>query len=87
MAPRRILLTDGESPLRDALARALSSDGHEVQVSDTSEWGDRSREFDPDVVVGSEDALPPSGSGTSVPVITLSRPVNMEELRRTLRDL
>ena len=52
MAPRRILPTDGESLLREALARALSSEGHEVQVSDT-----------------------------------LSRPVNMEELRRTLRDM
>ena len=51
MVPRRILLTAGESLLRNALARALSSEGYEVQVSDT-----------------------------------LSRPVNMEALRRTLRD-
>jgi CheY-like chemotaxis protein len=87
MAPRRILLTDGESPLREALARALSSEGHEVQVSDASEVVDRSREFGPDLVVGTEEAVLTLGQRTRVPVVTLSRPVNMEELRRTLRDM
>jgi len=48
MAPRSILLTDGESPLRDVLVRAHSSEGHEVQVSDTSKAEDRSSEFGPD---------------------------------------
>ncbi len=85
MAPRRILLTDGESPLRDALARALSAAGHEVLVSDPSEAVDRSREFAPDFVVGSEDALRSLGRVPSAPVVPVPRPVNMEELRRTLR--
>jgi len=86
MARRRILLIDGQSPHRDALARALANEGHEVQVSGISEALDQLEAFRPDAVVGSEDGLRIVGGRPGLQTVLLSRPVNMEGLRRVLRE-
>jgi len=86
MAHRRILLIDGESPHREALARALANEGHEVQASGVSEALDRLEAFRPDAVVGSEDGLRMVGGRPGFQAVVLTRPVNMEELRRVLRE-
>ncbi len=114
MAPRRILLIDDEGSLRDALARALISEGHDVQVAAAAEVQGRLSQFGPDTVVYDADSPHPavrdvvaqlaarpgacllialSRGGSSAAVasespsqVVLARPINMEELRRALRD-
>lgn len=114
MAPRRILLIDDEGPLRDALARALISEGHNVQVANAAEVQDRLSQFGPDTVVYdvesarpavrdvvaqlgaqpgacllialSRGGQPTAGASESPSQVVLARPINMEELRRALRD-
>jgi hypothetical protein len=82
MKSLRILLVDGASPLREAIARALSFGGHQVKVA---EPGGGPNDFDPDAVVYGEGAAEAGGAGTERQ-IRLRRPINMEELRRALRD-
>ena len=83
MASLRILLVDKAGPFRDALARALSSGGHEVRVADS--MSELANDFDAEFVVcgeGSSESEVVGGASQ----IALRRPVNMEELRRVLRD-
>jgi hypothetical protein len=86
MAARRILLIDGAGPHRDALARALTCEGHEVRVADPADQRDRVNDFAPDTVVCREGLARGPEEGDSARWIALTRPVNMEELRRALRD-
>jgi DNA-binding response OmpR family regulator len=114
MAPRRILLIDDEGPLRDALARALISEGHNVQVANATEVQGWLSQFAPDTVVYDADSArqavrdvvpqlrtqpgacllialsrggqPAAGASESASEVVLARPINMEELRRALRD-
>ena len=86
MAARRILLIDGAGPHREALARALTCEGHEVRVADTADQRDRVNDFAPDIVVCREGLARGPKEGDSAGWIALTRPVNMEELRRALRD-
>ncbi|KPK65684.1 MAG: hypothetical protein AMS21_04115 [Gemmatimonas sp. SG8_38_2] len=86
MARRRILLIDGESPHRDALARALAVEGHEVQASGISEALGRLETFRPNALVGSEEGLRMVGGRPGLQTVPLIRPVNVEELRRVLRE-
>jgi DNA-binding NtrC family response regulator len=86
MAARRILLIDGAGPHRDALARALTCEGHEVRVADSAEGRDRLNDFVPDTVVCREGLSHGPEKGDNAQWIALTRPVNMEELRRALRD-
>jgi DNA-binding response OmpR family regulator len=85
MALQRILLVDREGPYREALARVLSGEGHDVRVADPGEAGDRLRELEPDAVIGHAEVLREVGQLEGVRRVTLARPVSMEELRRTLR--
>ncbi len=82
MAPLRILLVDKASPLRDAIARALSNSGHEVRV--VGSVGKAANDFDAETVVYGEGCAELAGKGGPTQ-ISLRRPVNMEELRRVLR--
>lgn len=86
MAHRRILLVDVEGPHRDALARALTREGHEVWVADSVEERERLNEFAPDTVVYREGLSRGPGRGDTARWVALTRPVNMEELRRVLRE-
>ncbi len=86
MAPRRILLIDVQGPFRDALARVLASEGHEVRVADAADEADRVNEFAPETVVYREGLSRIAGQGSQARWIALTRPVNMEELRRALRE-
>jgi hypothetical protein len=86
MAPRRILLIDGKGPHRDALARALTCEGHEVRVADSADARDRVNDFAPDTVVYREGLSRGPEKGDAARWVALTKPVNMEELRRALRD-
>jgi len=86
MAARRILLIDGEGPHRDALARALTREGHEVRVADSVDERQRVNDFTPDAVVYREGTARGPEAGDGARWLALKRPVNMEELRRALRD-
>jgi hypothetical protein len=83
MASLRILLVDKAGPFRDALARALSSGGHEVRVADSVSKA--ANDFAAEFVVYGEGSSEATVEGGSTQ-IALRRPVNMEELRRVLRD-
>lgn len=85
MAARRILLIDGAGPHRDALARALTCEGYEVRVADPADPQDRKNEFAPDTVVYREGLSRGPAAGEAARLVALTRPVNMEELRRALR--
>ncbi len=85
-AARRILLIDGEGPHRDALARALTCEGHQVRVADSAAERDRLNDFAPDFVVYWEGRSHGPDKADTARWVALTRPVNMEELRRTLRD-
>ena len=82
MVPLRILLVDKASPLRGAIARALSNSGHEVRVAGSA--GKAANDFDAETVVYGEGCAELAGKGGPTQ-ISLRRPVNMEELRRVLR--
>ncbi len=84
MAPRRILFVDQAGPVRDALVRALTTGGHDVRVADTPEAAERENDFAPDAVVYGEGFS--RSVGPEAQRIALQRPVNMEELRRALRE-
>lgn len=57
-ASRRILLIQVEGPVRDALARVLAAEGHEVRVASGSEEAlDRLGELGPDVILYDAEAL------------------------------
>ncbi len=86
MALRRILLIDVEGPHRDALARALSSEGHEIRAAEPAKLDDRLKECAPDTVVYREGLMRAPGGGGRTRWVALTRPVNMEELRRVLRE-
>lgn len=86
MARRRILLMHDEGPFRDALARALSAAGHEVEVADPRGARDRVGNFAPGYIVGYKDGLAALAEMPDAQTIVLSRPVNMEEVRRVLRE-
>ncbi len=83
MATLRILLVDQASPFRDAIARALSIGGHQVSVAESASEG--ANDFAPDAVVFGEGGKRAASVGDGRQ-ISLRRPVNMEELRRALRD-
>jgi DNA-binding NtrC family response regulator len=85
MAARRMLLIDGAGSHRDALARALTCEGHEVRVADSADQRDRVNDFAPDVVVYREGLSRGPDEGDTARWVALTRPVNMEELRRVLR--
>ncbi len=85
MSPRRILLVETDGPVRDALARALSLEGHEVWVTAVEGFRQRLRELDPDTVVGRRELLQAAGPPDGVRTVALTRPVNLAELRRALR--
>ncbi len=86
MATRRVLLIHKEGPLRDALARVLAREGHDVRVADLSEARDRLADLGSGAVVCSDrrfqDLAPPQTRW-----IEFGRPVDMEELRRALREV
>lgn len=86
MAPRRILLIDGAGPHRDALARALTCEGHEVLAADPADERDRVNDFAPDTVVYREGLSRGPQEGDAPRWVALTRPVNMEDLRRALRE-
>jgi hypothetical protein len=86
MAARRVLLIDDEGPHRDALARALTCEGHEVRVADSADERDRVNDFAPDAVVCRAGKGRGPRVGDTARWVALVRPVNMEELRRALRD-
>jgi hypothetical protein len=86
MAARRILLIDGAGPHRDALARALTCEGHEVRVADSVDQREQVNEFAPDAVVYREGLSRGPEAGDTARWVPLTRPVNMEELRRALRE-
>jgi hypothetical protein len=86
MAARRILLIDGEGTHREALARALTCEGHEVRVADSADQRERLNDFVPDTVVYREGLARGPAVGDTARWVALTRPVNMEELRRALRD-
>ncbi len=103
---KRITLIHAEDIVRDALTRALTRDGHQVEaIGAIPTAEDRWSSFDPEVVLADADA------GTELRrireavadarIIALSanevgdaggfdahvpRPVDMEQLRRILRD-
>ncbi len=85
MATRRVLLIHKKGPLRDALARVLAREGHDVRVADLSEARDRLADLGSGAVVCSDsrfrDLAPPQARW-----IEFGRPVDMEELRRALRE-
>jgi DNA-binding response OmpR family regulator len=106
MTPRRILLIDQSGPLREALVRVLSSEGHEVWVAaDAGEALDVANRHGPDTVVYDAD-MPPAiaklgtrpdrlvaltaradtSDRAEAGRVSLARPINMEELRRALRE-
>jgi hypothetical protein len=60
--------------------------GHEVRVAAADEFRERLRELEPDAVVGRPELLRAIGPLEGVRSVSLSRPVNMEELRRALHD-
>ncbi|MGD2217101.1 MAG: hypothetical protein PVJ64_10100 [Gemmatimonadales bacterium] len=86
MAARRILLIDTAGPHRDALARALTCEGHEVRVAESADQRDRLNDFVPDAVVYREGLAGSPAEGDTARWVALTRPVNMEELRRALRE-
>jgi xanthine/CO dehydrogenase XdhC/CoxF family maturation factor len=87
MAPRRILLIHEEGPCRVALARVLASEGHQVQVADAAEERARLNDFGPDTVVYKEGHSRIAEEEGKARLVAIDRPVNMEELRRVLREV
>lgn len=51
MSRRRILIIDRQGVARDALARLLESEGHDVRAAGSAEALERLREFGPDAIV------------------------------------
>lgn len=116
MVSRRVLLVDEVGPAREAMARMLSGEGHEVRVADASDARDLIEGFCPDTIVYGADreseALrrvvteieesPPAQrlvalgaeisraagdrSAAASRCVAIARPVNLEELRRRLRE-
>jgi hypothetical protein len=86
MAPRRILLIDAAGPCRDALARVLSCEGYQVRVEGVVGRADRVNEITPDFVVYREGLAAGPAPPGDARWIALTKPVNMEELRRVLRE-
>ncbi len=86
MSHRRILLVNEAGIYRDALARVLAREGHEVQAVSPAAVEKRARDFAPHVIVCSEAQAAALGL-PGVGVLPLRRPVNVEELRRALREL
>ncbi len=86
MAARRVLLIHKTGPLRDALARVLAREGHDVRVVDVGQAQERLAELGPGAVVCGESHLLDLVAEPQVRWIELGRPVDMEELRRALRE-
>ncbi len=86
MAAKRVLLIHNTGPLRDALARVLAREGHDVQVVDVGQARDRLAELGTGAVVCGERRLLDLAAEPQVRWIELGRPVDMEELRRALRE-
>lgn len=86
MARRRVLLVHPEGPLREALARALAREGHQVDVAAPAAAGERLTESAAEAIVCAEGALGPRVKAGGVRRVEFGRPVNMEELRRALRE-
>ena len=110
MTRRRILLIQRASLQRDALAGLLTSEGHEVRVTDGPEATEAVAGFGGDLIVCDLEALEDSpaaelaerieaarsrlvlvrGATQTLPeveaVAVLARPINLEELRRVIRE-
>lgn len=81
MNPQRVLVVHEAGPVRSALARALASAGHDVQVADTGGETRDDAAFDAVVFDESHSTAVTHGGQR----IAVRRPVNMEELRHALR--
>lgn len=115
MLERRVLVVDEAGPPREALARMLAGEGHEVRVADANDARDQLERFKPDAIVYCADrrndgmrrfvgeieasagrwrlvalgAGVGRDAGASADVgrrVALRRPINLEELRRSLRE-
>ena len=84
MTSRRVLVIERNGPLRRALVRVIRSEGHEVWEADAGEAEEQVGRLRPDVMVGDEVYAPRASGGTRF--VRLTRPVNLEELRRVLRE-
>ncbi len=86
MARRRVLLVYPEGPLRDALARVLAREGHQVDVADPADAGERLTESAAEAILCVKGDLSDRVGAEGIRWIEFGRPVNMEELRRALRE-
>ncbi|UCF19727.1 MAG: hypothetical protein JSU87_17725 [Gemmatimonadota bacterium] len=84
MTSQRVLVIERSGPLREALVRVLVAEGHEVGEAEAGELEERMTRFRPDVVVGDESCAPRAGGLARF--VRIAKPVNMEELRRALRE-
>ncbi len=83
MTSQRVLVIERSGPLRRALVRVIRSEGHEVGEAEAGDVEEQVGRFRPDVVVGDEVYAPRASGATRF--VRLTRPVNLEELRRVLR--
>ncbi len=86
MARRRVLLVHNEGPLRDALARALAREGHQVDVAVPAEARERLAESAAETILCAPGDIGDRVEAEGVRWVELGRPVDMEELRRALRE-
>ncbi len=85
MARRRVLLVHNEGPLRDALARALAREGHQVDVAAPADVRKRLAESAAETVVCAAGLIE-RVEAKGVRWVEFGRPVHMEELRHALRE-
>ncbi len=86
MARRRVLLVHPEGPLRDALARALAREGHQVDVAAPADASERLTESAAEAILCAKGELSERVEAEGIRWVEFGRPVNMEELRRALRE-
>ncbi len=86
MARRRVLLVHREGPFRDALARALAREGHPVDVAAPEDVRERLAESAAETIVCAPANVTDRFEAEGVRWVEFGRPVNMEELRRAVRE-
>lgn len=86
MARRRVLLVHREGPLRDALARVLAREGHLVDVAVPEDVSERLAESATETIVCAPADVTDRIEAEGIRWVEFGRPVNMEELRRAVRE-
>ncbi len=86
MARRRVLLVHNEGPIRDALARALAWEGYPVDVAVPAVVRERLAESAGETIVCVPADVTDRVEAEGVRWVEFGRPVNMEELRRAVRE-